>query len=83
MGFPSIAYVCEARASENGPRGTSKEDVVTMKSQLVSTDIVAADAAAAKLFGVSPDDIRYIGIADQMKLGRKNLDGLSINRIRL
>ena len=68
---------------QNGPRGTSKEDVVTMKSQLVSTDIVAADTAAAKLFGVSPDDISYIRIAEQMKLGRKNLDALSINRIRL
>jgi uncharacterized protein (DUF362 family) len=54
-----------------------------MKSQIVSTDIVAADAAAAKLFGLEPDEIPYITIADQMKLGRKNLDALSINRIRL
>jgi uncharacterized protein (DUF362 family) len=68
---------------QNGPRGTSKEDVLTMKSQIVSTDIVAADAASAKLFGVEPDEIPYITMADQMKLGRKNLDALSINRIRL
>ena len=68
---------------QNGPRGTSKEDVVTMKSQLVSTDILAADTAAAKLFGMEPDDIPYITMADQMKLGRKDLNSLSINRIRL
>jgi uncharacterized protein (DUF362 family) len=68
---------------QNGPRGTSREDVLTMKSQIVSTDIVAADAAAAKLFGLEPDEIPYIKMADQMKLGRKNLDALSINRIRL
>lgn len=68
---------------QNGPRGTSKEDVLTLKSQIISTDIVAADAAAAKLFGVEPDDIQYISLASQMKLGRKNLDALSINRIRL
>lgn len=68
---------------QNGPRGTSREDVLTMKSQIVSTDIVAADAAAAKLFGLEPDEVPYIRIADQMKLGQKKLDALSINRIRL
>ena len=68
---------------QNGPRGTSKEDVVIMKSQLVSTDILAADTAAAKLFGMEPDDIPYIKMADKMKLGRKDLNSLSINRIRL
>jgi uncharacterized protein (DUF362 family) len=68
---------------QNGPRGTSKEDVLTMKSQIVSTDIVAADAAAAKLFGVDPDTIPYITMASEMGLGRKDLDALSINRIKL
>jgi len=68
---------------QNGPRGTSVDDVLTMKSLIMSTDIVAADAAAAKLFGVEPDDIPYISYADRMKLGRMNLDSLSIQRIRL
>lgn len=65
---------------KNGPRGVSKEDVVTMKSQIVSTDIVAADAAAAKLFGKNPGDIDYIRIADEMKIGTMKLDKLSIYR---
>ncbi|MDI6766970.1 MAG: DUF362 domain-containing protein [Bacteroidota bacterium] len=65
----------------NGPRGVSVEDVVSMKSQLISTDIVAVDAAAAKLFGMKPEDIDHIQIAADMKIGRKDLDKLKINRI--
>jgi uncharacterized protein (DUF362 family) len=65
----------------NGPRGVSKDDLVEMKSQIISTDIVAADAAAVKLFGLNPENISYIKIADQMKIGTKDLTKLSIKRI--
>lgn len=65
----------------HGPRGVSKEDVITMKSQIISTDIVAADAAAIKLFGMEPDNINYLKYAADMKAGRKDLDKLKINRI--
>lgn len=64
----------------NGPRGVSKADVVTMKSQIVSTDIVAADAAAAKLFGVDPAKIDYIRFASEMNLGIMDLEKISIFR---
>ncbi|MFC2094388.1 DUF362 domain-containing protein [Bacteroidota bacterium] len=67
----------------NGPRGVSKADVVTLKSQIISPDIVAADAAAAKLFGLKPEDIDYIEIANKMKLGEIDLNKLNINRIIL
>lgn len=67
----------------NGPRGVSKEDVITLKSQIISTDIVAADAAAAKLFNAAPENIDYIRIAHQMKIGNMNLDQLNINRIKI
>jgi uncharacterized protein (DUF362 family) len=67
----------------NGPRGVSAGDVVPMKSQIVSTDFVAADAAAAKLFGTEPGDIRHIELAAQMNLGQIDLRALSINRIKL
>jgi uncharacterized protein (DUF362 family) len=66
---------------KNGPRGVSKDDLITMKSLLISTDIVAIDAAAAKLFGSEPDSIKHIKIAHEMKIGNMNLDKLSINRI--
>jgi uncharacterized protein (DUF362 family) len=67
----------------NGPRGVSTEDVLSIKSQIISTDIVAADAAAAKLFGSNPDEINYIKIAHEMKIGNMNLEQLNINRIKL
>ena len=67
----------------NGPRGVSLGDVVPMRSQIVSTDLVAADAAAAMLFGAEPSDIRHIQLASQMNLGQIDLKALSINRIKL
>jgi len=67
----------------NGPRGVSAEDIVNMKALIVSTDPVAADAAAAKFFGVEPGDIRYIQQAAAMNLGRLDLSALSINRITM
>jgi uncharacterized protein (DUF362 family) len=68
---------------QNGPRGVSGADVVTMKAQLISTDVVAADAAAAKLFGMDPDSIGYISIAAAQGAGRKDLEKLSIKKISL
>jgi uncharacterized protein (DUF362 family) len=68
---------------QNGPRGVSAGDVVAMKSLIISRDLVAADAAAAKLFGAEPGDIPYIQLAAEMNLGRLDLNALSINRIKL
>lgn len=66
---------------QNGPRGISTDDLVVMKSQVISTDIVALDAAGAKLFGISPDEVRYLKIAAEMKIGRADLENLNIKRI--
>ncbi len=68
---------------QNGPRGISTDDVVVMKTQLISTDIVALDTAGAKVFGVKPEDVRYIGIASDMKIGRSDLENLNIKRISI
>jgi uncharacterized protein (DUF362 family) len=68
---------------QNGPRGLSAGDVALMQSLIVSTDPVAADAAAAKLFGVEPADIRHIQLAAEMNIGRMDLSTLSIDRIKL
>lgn len=67
----------------NGPRGVSKDDLLTLKSQIISTDILAADTAAAKLFGIDIADVPYINYADELKVGRKDLSKLNINRIIL
>ena len=67
----------------NGPRGVSLADVISLKSQIISTDMVAADSAAAKLFGKVPSEIDHIRIADEMKIGSMDLSKLKINRIIL
>ncbi|MCB0805748.1 MAG: DUF362 domain-containing protein [Bacteroidales bacterium] len=68
---------------QNGPRGVSVEDVVMYKTQIISTDIVAADAAAAKVFGSEPEDISYILKAAELGAGTYKLDQLNINRIKM
>ena len=72
------AYVVIKR---NGPRGVSKADLVEMKSLILSSDIVAADAAGTKFFGEEPERINYIRIAHDMKIGNMNLDELNIKRL--
>jgi uncharacterized protein (DUF362 family) len=67
----------------NGPRGVSTDDVVTMRSLLISKDMVAIDAAGAKLFGLSPADVPYIQLAADKKLGRMDLEKLNIKRIAM
>jgi len=68
---------------KDGPRGVSEADVVNMKSLIMTRDPVAADAAAAMLFGENPSDIPYIKRAAAMGVGTMNLDSLSIKRIKL
>jgi uncharacterized protein (DUF362 family) len=68
---------------KNGPRGVSKADVVVMKSQILSTDMVAADSAAAKMFGAEPETVPYIKYANEMGVGKMDLNSLQIKRIIL
>jgi uncharacterized protein (DUF362 family) len=68
---------------KNGPRGVSVSDVVSYKTLILSADIVAADAAATKVFGSEPQDISYIVKAAELGIGTYNLDSLNINRIKL
>ena len=67
----------------NGPRGVSVDDVITMKAQLITTDMVAADTAACKLFGKDPAEVKYIALAEQMGIGTSDLDKLNISRIKV
>ena len=69
--------------TRNGPRGVSQADIVIKKSLIVSTDMVAADAASARIFGSEPGDIGHIRIAHEMGVGNMNLDELNIERIRV
>jgi uncharacterized protein (DUF362 family) len=64
----------------HGPQGRGPEDLTLMKTLLVSPDIVAIDAAAAKIFGLEPDSIRHLMIGNVLGLGTMNLDGLNIKK---
>ncbi|MBQ5997451.1 MAG: DUF362 domain-containing protein [Bacteroidales bacterium] len=68
---------------KNGPKGVTRADAALKKTLILSRDIVAADAAAAKIFGVEPADIPHIRIAAEMGLGKIELDKLNILRINL
>jgi uncharacterized protein (DUF362 family) len=67
----------------NGPRGGSADDLVVMRTLLVSTDIVAIDAAGAKLLNYQPSDVRHIAIAAEMNLGTMDLEQVDIRRFKL
>ncbi len=67
----------------NGPRGVSVEDVVTMEAQVISTDIVAADAASSLMFGLQPAEVGHIRMGEEMGIGTMQLDNLNINRLRM
>ena len=67
----------------NGPRGVSVSDVVTMKYQVIGTDMVAADTASAKIFGIRPEEVRHITLANELGSGTNNLDKLRIKRISI
>lgn len=83
-GKPTLNIIDAYRVlSKNGPRGVSEADVIPSKSLILSRDIVAADAAAAKIFGKEPKNVRYINIAGQNKIGNINLEELAIKRIIL
>ena len=68
---------------KNGPQGVSKEDIVMMKSQILTSDWVAGDAAASKMLGIEPEKIEYIPIAHKMGLGNMKLETLNIKRIKM
>ncbi|MBS3776942.1 MAG: DUF362 domain-containing protein [Bacteroidales bacterium] len=67
----------------NGPRGVSTKDVALMKYQIISDDIVAADAAATKIFGKEVDNISHIEMAGKMGVGETDLSNLNIERIKM
>lgn len=68
---------------KHGPQGVSKEDVVPMKSQIITADWVAGDTAAAKMLNLDPDRVEYIPLAYKMGLGNIKLDALNIKRIKM
>jgi uncharacterized protein (DUF362 family) len=85
---PALTVVDDYRFMRTGgPGGRWDSDIMLQKMQILSPDIVAADAAAAAqaaMWGMyGADKVEYIDIAHSLGLGNKNLDQLSIRKIRL
>jgi uncharacterized protein (DUF362 family) len=69
--------------TRNGPRGRSPDDLVLQRSLLACADIVALDAAAARLLGLSDDATRHIRLAAELQVGTMDLAAVDIRRIKL
>jgi uncharacterized protein (DUF362 family) len=81
---PSLNIIdCYNVMVKHGPQGVSREDVVQMKSQIITADWIAGDAAASKMLGVETGKIEYIPIAHKMGLGNMNIDSINIKRIKM
>ncbi len=81
---PQLTVIDAVRIlTRNGPRGGRLADVQKLDTVIASPDIVAADSYAASLFGLTPADIAYIGIAASMGIGRSDLENLRIEEISL
>ncbi len=53
----------------NGPTGGSLDDLAARKTLIVATDHVAADAAGYELLDRSAEDLPYLRLATELKLG--------------
>ena len=72
---------------QNGPQGKSAADVATLKSLIVSPNIVAVDTAALTLFNqvkkLEIAAVAHIGRGEANHLGTTNLKSLNIKRIKM
>jgi uncharacterized protein (DUF362 family) len=67
----------------NGPRGKSTEDLIETRTLLAGRNVVTCDAAAAKILGHQPADIRHVKLAADAGFGSLDLEKLNIQRIKL
>jgi len=66
---------------DNGPTGGNLNDVKLQKTIIASADIVAADAYACTLFGLTAEDVPYVRLAAEMGLGTKDLSAIKIKEL--
>lgn len=79
---PTLTVIdCVRILMNNGPTGGNLADVKLTNTVIASHDIVAADANATSLFGLSGDDIPYIRTAARMGLGTMDLKSVKVEEI--
>ncbi len=65
----------------HGPRGLSERDAACEMIQLIGTDMVALDTAAAMILGYDPLKINHIVTAEKLGAGTMALDKLNIKKM--
>lgn len=80
---PTLTVVDAVRVlTANGPTGGDLDDVERLDTVLASADIVAADAYAATLFGLTGADIPYVQAAYDMGLGEMDLEKVRVRAVK-
>ena len=79
---PTLTVVDGVRLlMDHGPTGGNLEDVQLANTVIASHDIVAADAYATTLFGLTGSDISYVQAAADMGLGTMDLNAIQVEEI--
>lgn len=79
---PALTVIDAVRIlTAHGPTGGNLDDVRKLDTVIASPDIVAADAFAATLFGLKPEDLDYVRAGVAMGLGRADLENLRIAEV--
>lgn len=72
--------------TQNGPKGKTTNDVQLAKAIFMSTDIVAVDTAATKFFSqykeMSLENLPYLSMAQNVKVGTMDINSLKVERIK-
>ena len=81
---PALTVIDAVRILTNhGPTGGDLAGVMQTDTGIASRDIVAADAYATTLFGMTAADIGYIQASADMGIGTLDLTGINIQEINL
>ncbi len=79
---PTLTVVDAVRIlTAHGPTGGSLNDVQQTDTVIASHDMVAADAWAATMFGLTGADIAYVRAAAEMGLGTMDLDSIKVEQV--
>jgi uncharacterized protein (DUF362 family) len=81
---PTLTVVDAYRIlKEHGPTGGSLNDVTQANTLIASHDIIAADAYAATLFGLTGADVPYIKKGAEMGLGTLDLGSVKVEEVNV
>lgn len=81
---PALTVVDAVRIlTDHGPTGGDLADVQQLDTIIASRDIVAADAYATTLFGLTGADIGYIQASAGMGIGTMDLNSINIEELSL